>query len=809
MIQFNFKLTARDMLLQLQKRKLSIANCLCGGLMALTFAACSDDFYNESGTSSDSEELVDPVYLVFKVAGTDSEKPRTRADRTDGAEDFVVDGKTFNDGIEKEREISPGDNHVIIFFDEYRNYVAHSITKLALNKEDSKEGDFNTYPVVFAVEKEKLAKLANPSAEGSYEMIGSFLVLVNADRTNIDDVITAAKQNDGKYGLDNAIQAAGKPVILNADQNMTVSNGGEDYFTMSSSIVYVGTGTQRNFRGAMLENGLYEMDMENHVLTDNKVSNRDKGDGKIKFYVKESDAKADPLTLYVERTCSKYTIEFPGEKFLTSDNHLTYSSADGLYGMDKINVCTGYVAGQKSAAVFEEADWSVNFIGWGMNGVAKQEYVFKSLNFENLDKYYSGWRTDTDVDLNHKRNFWGEGAFYTSVNRPYQYRDAWDALVDKDGNQVAVDPVESYIDPTTDYDLNYYKFDVLSGRTLSNYTPEHTFDPSRVFNYESSLLTGSNRTKYSIETKDYLRASTHVIVTAQMLIDQEGWDDNANSYEATGKANNAINKYYMNGMFWREKDYLNYIAEFLGRKLVAESSYTNVVYYNNGYKLANGWKPSEYFNAIPEKEGISTFYVKEGDKYIALTDSEGLSQYTHKHNEQDRAEHEIDASCYFELTAANIKGGDGWVMPMPSSVSGDKTNLYVKYDANADQGPGHEVKETYRQLTLEEYYVLLFNNMDYMARCYTEGMMYYPVAIKHNLSNGVDITSNAYTMNVGDFGSVRNHWYYITVENINSAGCPVQNPNQEIIPNPDPAIPGLEVDVEIIDWHLITIDADI
>lgn len=82
--------------------------------------------------------------------------------------------------------------------------------------------------------------------------------------------------------------------------------------------------------------------------------------------------------------------------------------------------------------------------------------------------------------------------------------------------------------------------------------------------------------------------------------------------------------------------------------------------------------------------------------------------------------------------------------------------------------------------------------------------MYYPVAVKHNRKD--DSTGDVAT---GDYGAVRNHWYYLTISDIYSPGAPVDVPGQKIIPNNEPEEDGLGVNIRLLEWHGIYTDVSV
>ena len=66
---------------------------------------------------------------------------------------------------------------------------------------------------------------------------------------------------------------------------------------------------------------------------------------------------------------------------------------------------------------------------------------------------------------------------------------------------------------------------------------------------------------------------------------------------------------------------------------------------------------------------------------------------------------------------------------------------------------------------------------------YKEGMMYYNIPIEHLRES--DKTAENYTIQEGDYGVVRNHYYIITITKIENLGKAVNEPDEVIVPNDD------------------------
>ncbi len=91
-----------------------------------------------------------------------------------------------------------------------------------------------------------------------------------------------------------------------------------------------------------------------------------------------------------------------------------------------------------------------------------------------------------------------------------------------------------------------------------------------------------------------------------------------------------------------------------------------------------------------------------------------------------------------------------------------------------------------------------------IAEYYKDGMMYYCIPIEH-LRNGkiTYATNGTYTVNEGDYGVVRNHWYNITVNKIENLGTSVYDPEEEIVPNVEQPTYYVGASINILAWKIV------
>lgn len=509
------------------------------------------------------------------------------------------------------------------------------------------------------------------------------------------------------------------------------------------------------------------------------------------------EAKDNSTKIYIERLTAKYTVLFQGgthtlvgtdgkmevhqsgyKLFLTEGNINTTS--EGIVPTNRIIIkpredraqeikyVASYTRGnyaigdREPVEVHKTKNWKVNIIGWGINALQPQEYLFK-----NLNPNHSYTSEDWFKSANNYRNFWAVDPNYNDKRYPDQYREArYMPATNSAGernNQYEVKDDITYIEIANEsieggknrdgYMPNpafkYFSFKELSQRNLRQYTPEHTFP-----------VTGlKDQTSY--DDRSHLRIGTHLIIAAQLLIGgEEGYPfELDNVYEtqyfnSDGTVVNSINrarsKYLMNNIFWEEKAYITYVTEYLGYWMHAEEN-------------------KDIFGA---NDGI--FYVN----------TEGA----------------VAEAGDFIIEQAHIEGGDGmvWVKPAPG------VDLY-SFNPDAEDDPETEEDDRYSPIHPDDYRALAYQHQNYMAQCFNEGRMYYSTGSLHANPSNI----NPQTPATGDYGTVRNNWYYFTIDAINKIGSPVSVIDQPIVPNNEPGETGLGVSLQILDWHLQTEDVNV
>lgn len=711
------------------------ATAICMGVVAVS---CSDDAIGNTDNKGSGNEVASYHMAIKLIDAADGIAIDTEPSFDSNFPDFE-DGDVYNKGLYAEKAIydnyKDGMPNFIMLFDEDGKKIGdltHIKPFLPEETEDPETGneDHSSYSLFVATfDEDKVLRSAD-----------KILVVLNAS-PNIRQKLNSKQKYKDIIEIEMSDGNATNPdfLYLNAD--------GTKYFTMSSSMVVKTT---------KAEDGAESKEVTaatNGALTEH-------------LYTTKAEALANPFAMYVERTQSKYTVLFEKKTNATKqyyfDNTSGNTSANAtsvtslVYEYDqkdaskqdfKPNDETGlkYVASYtRSDAIDNRGEvivqtatsWKVNIAGWGVNGLEKNEYLFKYIQSDA--DYFNGWKS-SKYDY---RNFWAEDINYKKGTYPDQYRVV---LWLNENNQLVKDGQVNTVEGTSSSTiLNYFKFSDLNQKAPHQYSPENTFG-------ESVFGTTDKELKEAFESKAFLRAGTHIIVTAQLLL--EGLDTEAyaaETFDGKGFVSGVADKLYMNNIYWSETAYKNYVAEYLAYWMLTEEN--------------------------QEKE---KFGPNDGNFYVQ--------------DENDDTSYRLATGDDFKLEPANIKGGDGWVYLSPK----DNVILYTKTTDKEGNGK-------YKEINADKYEVLAYEHQDLMAGHFSEGRMYYAVPVQHNLN-----TSSKNTIATGDYGAVRNHWYSFTVNNIFSVGTPVDNPEEPIIPNVEPKNPGLGVEISILNWHQVSTDVDI
>lgn len=641
-------------------------------------------------------------FLGFELKDTEVTGSRsTHREYDDDYERF----EWFNKGTADERAIidNPECNRVLFFNSDYSFYGSGKLQKPTTTTVSS-----NVYVA---------RKPANTTGMPAYA-----LVVLNGTPSRLDALdadLTAAGTSAVRTVLNYVNE-----VDTDDPESMAMNDG---YFTMSSTA----------YRGE-------EVDTIT-VLTPLNPA------GPV-FYetVEEAVLPENLTTFYVERLLSKFTL-------IIKDGNKRFGNGDAI-NIKGENVLKVRVEYQPETGNNKDimSNWSINLVNWGVNGLEKNTYLVKTL-VENPGTFPWVIPTDFYIGWNSPRlfrSFWGIDENYSSGIYPDQYREA----LDTDGvtsatvnNIYSSDYSASEGLEKGDYTLVYKPYSAFTDRTDNKYSLENTFD--------ASILSDQDLT-----TKPWLRCGTHIILTAQFIIDEIDKDIDVTKVDESGFIAGVADKYFSNGLYWSEKALLQQATNTL---------LTNIYFNNSQNPIRNvlGEGNVDFINTDEKPlNAIGAPLVDGNGNAITME----------------------EADKYFEFAPAFIKGGDGWV-----SIK-KKDGVTIK--ANYDDGTTGEISDV--QLVS---YIYRFTNL---AKHYKEGRMYYALAIRHDLESPSFETSPVTTVATGDYGVVRNTWYRLTINSIMSPGTPVDDPNQPIIPNNEPDDKSLGVEVQVIPWETVEINAD-
>lgn len=655
------------------------------------------------GTSPDDVVAQTEAYVAFVMSETNAD---TKGDIHKEYDDEYSHYEWFNRGSAQERAIIDDEesNRVLFFTSDNAYYGCGKLEKVGTGKEN-----------IF---------LGRKPASLSETLPTQFLVVINGDPARLN-------------ALDEELKAAGTEALktaLNWLQELNPENpeseaSYKDHFTMSSSI--------------------YRAD-ESDVIAG--VTTKED----FVFYDTPEEAllPVNLLRFWVERVLSKVTVR-------VQDGELTFGDGDVmiLKASSPLKVRTEYSVdsgGEKDVM----SSWGANIVSWGINGIEKNTYLFKTLV---KDPASYPWSVDTDFySYGQNTGVWNAPLLYRSfwaIDENYYdgiYPDQYRMVLDEEG--VVAGSMNTIYDSTyssdeglvqTDYTLIYRSYDAFGTRADHKYSVENTYD--------ESVLALMNDNEYN--TRPWLRCGSHVIVTAQLLVDALDKDVDRSSADESGFLKGVSDKYFSNGLYWSEKALIQQ----------AVATLVSNVYMNN--------KQAPIQDVL---NGGNVEFINDDDNPLdsnePVVTSDGVAiSYE-------------NATEYFELVPAFIKGGDGWVM----------INLKkgVKLLAKHSDGTTKEISEA--QLVS---YIYRFANR---AKHYNEGRMYYALPIRHNVDSK-NFERGLEKVSTGDYGMVRNHWYRLTINQLLLPGTPVDDPDQPIIPNNEPDDKSLGVEVEIIPWHIVDI----
>lgn len=527
----------------------------------------------------------------------------------------------------------------------------------------------------------------------------------------------------------------------------------------------------------------------------------------------------DPVTIYLERMVSKFSMSL---NFNPDEYHPVSSQS--------LDVCTY----EDGVLKYSEAPWALQLLGWGLNGLETQNYLFKNVDESGdwLTMRHPGWNSPAE-----RRCYWSVDPHYKDPTvYPWQHDEAMDRYDNNHPNWYN-NKFHSYDEKDRPgqkvnggFALKYYPFNHFCPAVKDDgslpmgyaynsdiyYTPENTFMPGL-------------QVDISRGTRAYELAGTHVLLCARLML-----SDGNGGYASHERI-------YRNRVGVCYKDELSLLEDFMN---AMNDKFTSQRYiYYNYYPWSASEDKSNYYG--------KTFRAVTGGAYALFykhpTDNKYYEVTTARLNDMMKDPH------YRFVRSADALNADGKIIPwIMYNAKGDGVDdhfeplpMYIlskKDDSPADEGEVINANIEDRRLTIEysdngaEWKLFpseskddndlqsIFYEIWGVADFFRNGLMYYAVPIHAQEVSGNmagmpasgDIAKLA-DMSAGFddpkfyyyYGVVRNNWYNFTLHSIGDLGIPVFDVKKPIVPNYTNKKDQVKVEMEILPMHVEDITVEI
>ncbi|MCH5224073.1 MAG: fimbria major subunit [Muribaculaceae bacterium] len=500
-------------------------------ILGMAMTSCVDESLSIDNPASPKEGDT-PYYVKFRLI-TNSDYS-TRAEGNDWKDPSP--GSGFQDGTHLDHRISKKAGNIAIFFDENDKYISwaklYSVNEVS-EKEQEEDEDGNKFTPNTPEPEATFSCRFNGFADRKPAKV---MVVVNLNQdseayknlTNfpgwdVEEVMKNVWKVDGTVHYN---QSMGKPEYKGDPYEIGYyvekGSNNDSYFTMANSTYVTGITANAISKGKI--HCAMEIDEKNFFMGEKIVEEEvPGGDIEIQEDIEEKTEGLTPVTVYLERMLSKFEMQ----PFNFDPNFYMPVSAQAL------DVCE-YKDG---AFTYTEQKWALQILGWGMNGLETESYLFKNLP-DLTDGEQNDWIRHTDWASNseyNKRSFWALDPHYVKADAiyPWQFDFAKDTYDPE--NRSYYDHFHSYDNGdkhsgTDQFSLIYYPFMdfcpdykgkkktdfpaidykySLSDQSQCIYTPENTFIPGMTV----------DRSRGS---RAYELAGTHLLICARLLINQEG-----------------------------------------------------------------------------------------------------------------------------------------------------------------------------------------------------------------------------------------------------------------------------------------------
>lgn len=525
----------------------------------------------------------------------------------------------------------------------------------------------------------------------------------------------------------------------------------------------------------------------------------------------------EPVTIYLERMVSKFSMSL---NFNPDEYHPVSSQS--------LDVCIY----ENGVLTYSEAPWALQLLGWGLNGLETQNYLFKNVEETGDWLNHSGWNSPAE-----RRCYWSVDPHYYDdpAVYPWQHDDAKDRY-DKNHpnwyvNFHSYDEKDGSTQVNGGFALKYYPFNHFCPDVSDDgsFPKEYAYKSDTYYTPENTFMQGM-QVDISRGTRAYELAGTHVLLCARLLL-SEGNGDYA-----------PHEKIYRNRVGVCYTDELSLLEDFMN---AMNDKFTSQRYiYYNYYPWSASERGSEYYG--------KTFRAVTGGAYALFYKNPIDNRYyevtTKRLNEMMKEE---QRQYYRFVRPADAVNADGKIIPwIMYNAAGDGVDDHFKplsmyilsksADSPAEEVINANVNIEDRRLAIEysnngakwepfsnkddNDLQSIFYEIWGIADFFRNGLMYYAVPIHAQEVTG----SMAGTPATGDktqltdksagfddpkfyyyYGVVRNNWYNFTLHSIGDLGIPVFDVHKPIVPNYTNKKDQVKVEMEILPMHVEDITVEI
>lgn len=809
--------------------------------LSILFGVAMTSCVDESLNSKDPDKYVTgdtPFYVKLRLKSNDSGFSRASDENKEWGDDSL--GSGFQDGEHKEHEISSDAGNIAIFFDKDKKYISwaklYSVNETSTDTPDDSNPDpESTYSCRFYgfADREPAMVMVVVNLDPNSD---AYKNLTNFPGWDVEDVmkqVWAAKYNV-VYSRETGSHYEGQsPFTL----GYFIDNKSKTkYFTMTNSTYIEGVGQKGDLSKAKLH---CAEEIKGNFSVGKVSEDKYKSSEEIIAQTKN----LAPVTVYLERMVSKFQMT-PSPVF---SNYYQPINAPAF------DVCEY----KEHKLYYSEKQWGLRIVGWGLNGLESQNYLFKNLpDLENGDTdwlKHEDWSSNSEYN---RRSYWSIDPHYkkeeTGDIYPWQFDFARDTY-NPDGK---------------DYYEHFHSYDNQDSHGYDSfalvYFPFTKFCPFYNYKEEGTITTFPGKeNSFTLDSKNYIYTPENTFIPGMTVDRSRG----SRAYELAGTHLLVCAQLMINGEPYNDHIYRNRVGvTYLDELSMFEDFMNAVLWKLEGQRYM-------YYRYYPWDDSK----VRDSDKGVALravTKGKHALYYCDDTNEKDIKYYRLtddklsklsyDKNKYRLWREADAINGDGKVIPWimyndrghfkpfdlyilsineddfeleENGVINANSNYNIYIENNGEKVPKPVSCADYiraRKLSFQysvdkEWKDLedsdrdnndiqsLFYEIWGVADDYNHGLMYYAVPIHVQNNNGGFVTHKNGMENMEDdanpdfiddpklyyyYGVIRNNWYKFNIHSINDIGVPVSDPAKPIVPNYINKKDQIKVNIEIMQWHI-------